>query len=270
MGDDLLAPLPCEPDELGELTHDAIAGSFRIWQRRHGHRYSLDDVLTAHVAAQAMPYASRVLELGSGVGSVLLMLCHKLPRARFTAIEAQRNSFALLRRNVAENGLSERVALLHGDLRYLLDRTRYGQFDLISGTPPYVPPGHATPSPDSQRRFARQELRGGVEAYVACAARMLAPEGRVVLCADARTPERVERAARAAGLAVSARLDALPRAHKAPLFSVFTLDAGDRSAAPCAHRTFVARTPDGARSDAYHALREFFGLARPAREAPSP
>jgi tRNA1Val (adenine37-N6)-methyltransferase len=264
------APLPCEPEQLGELTHDAIAGSFRIWQRRDGHRYSLDDVLTARVAALAKPDAARVLELGSGVGSVLLMLCHRLPEANFLAVEAQRNSFALLGRNVADNGLSARVALLHGDLRYVLQRARHGAFDLITGTPPYVPPGRATPSPDSQRAFARQELRGGVEDYLATAGRMLAQNGCVVMCADARTPERVERAADAAGLALEGRLDALPRAGKSPLFSVFTLRAAGPHHGPCAHDTFVARSADGARTEAYHALREFFGLARPSGEAPSP
>src|SRR3954447_20849642 len=70
---------PQEPDELGELSHDAITASFRIWQRVRGHRYSLDDVLTAWEAAEAAPTAQRCLELGSGIGSVLLMLAYKLP-----------------------------------------------------------------------------------------------------------------------------------------------------------------------------------------------
>jgi tRNA1Val (adenine37-N6)-methyltransferase len=262
MGDDPLAPL-------GELTHDAIAGDLRIWQRRRGHRYSLDDVLTAWVAAQAKPDAARVLELGSGIGSVLLMLSHKLPEARFLAVEAQRDSFALLERNVAESGLSARVALLHADLRHALGR-EHGVFDLITGTPPYVAPESATPSPDDQRRYARQELRGGVEDYVAAAARVLAPAGRIVVCADARAPERVGRAALAGGLSIRERLDALPRADKAPLFSVFTLSAASAGEALGEQRTFVARTPAGARTEAYHELREFFGIARPAGEAPSP
>ena len=60
-------PLPLEPEQLGELTHDAIAGDFRITQRRDGHRYSIDDVLTAHIAANTRPEATRCLELGSGI-----------------------------------------------------------------------------------------------------------------------------------------------------------------------------------------------------------
>ena len=49
------ALFPEEPLELGELTHDAITSRYRIWQRKRGHRYSLDDVLTAWEAAQAAP-----------------------------------------------------------------------------------------------------------------------------------------------------------------------------------------------------------------------
>jgi tRNA1(Val) A37 N6-methylase TrmN6 len=263
--------LPPEPEQLGELTHDAIAGDYRIWQRLHGHRYSLDDVLTAQQAALVKPDARRCLELGSGVGSVLLMLCYRLADAQFLAVEAQRNSFSLLSRNVADNSLSGRVQLLHGDLRQVLHRSTHGEFDLITGTPPYVPWGRATPSPDSQRTFARQELRGGVEDYLHTAGQLLATDGRVVICADARTPERVERGAERAGLALLSRLDALPRATKAPLFSVFTLCHRSAAQGPAARLPpFVARTGDGARSAAYHALRAFFGIGAPQHEPPSP
>jgi tRNA1Val (adenine37-N6)-methyltransferase len=154
--------LPEEPDELGELTDDAITERFRILQRRRGHRYSLDDVLTAWEAAHAAPWARACLELGSGIGSVLLMLAHALPEARFVAVEAQRNSFKLLTENVRRNKLEARVALVHGDLRGQRFADGPG-FQLITGTPPYVPPGQATPSSDSQKAFCRQEFRGGVE-----------------------------------------------------------------------------------------------------------
>lgn len=261
-----------EPAELGELTLDAIAGSFRIAQRRHGHRYSLDDVLTAYEAAQSAPDARLCLELGSGIGSVLLMLAYKLANARFVAVEAQRNSFALLTRNVRENALSARVELVHGDLRRVVCASRFSAFDLITGTPPYVPPGHATPSSDAQRAYARQELRGGVEDYLLAAASVLAPHGLVVVCADARFPERVERGAERAGLRLWRRRDAVPRAgRKGPLFSVFTLTHALAPARTFEHvAPFVARDELGARTADYHALRLFFGIEPPLREPASP
>jgi tRNA1Val (adenine37-N6)-methyltransferase len=253
---------PVEPDELGELSCDAITATFRIHQRKAGHRYSLDDVITAWEAAQAAPEAARCLELGSGVGSVLLMLAYKLPRAEFVAVEAQRNSFALLSRNVADNGLAERVTLIHGDLRGSVE-PGLGSFDLITGTPPYVRPGTATPAPDSQKSYCRQEWRGGVEAYLEAAAKVLAPQGRVVVCADARTPERVSRTAERLDLRLIARRDVVPREGvKAPLFSTFVL--AHQNATP-AHASAVsswyARDAAGQRTTDYRAVRSFFGLS---------
>ena len=264
-----VAALPEEPEELGPLTSDAIAGSFRITQRKYGHRYSIDDVLTAYVAAEAQPGAQRCLELGSGIGSVLLMLCYKLPHAAFVAVEAQRNSFRLLTDNVRQNGLEARVTTRYGDLRAEVTPA-LGQFELITGTPPYVSPRHATPSSDAQRAFARQEWRGGVEDYVSAAARVLAVRGRLVVCADARSPARVEQAALRSGLNILRRIDVFPRAGRPALFSVFCLAWPAAAQEAAGVEAFVARDAAGRRSEAYHALREYFGMARPAQEPDSP
>jgi tRNA1(Val) A37 N6-methylase TrmN6 len=268
---ELLHPAaPAEPDELGELTDDAIAGPYRVLQRKKGHRYSLDDVITAWQGARAMPAARRCLELGSGIGSVLLMLAYKLPDAKFVAIEAQRNSFQLLGENVKRNALDGRVRRIHGDLRVQTTREALGLFDLVTGTPPYVAPEMATPSPDAQRAYARQEFRGGVEGYVQAASKVLALHGRAVVCADARFPERVEDSARDAGLRVIQRRDVVPRAGASPLFSVFTLASRHAALVPYVHEVWEARDARGARTEAYHRVRAFFGMAVPTHEEASP
>ncbi len=258
---------PTEPDTLGELTHDAITASFRILQRAHGHRYAIDDVLTAWEAVHAMPSAARCLDLGSGIGSVLLMVAYKLPDAHFVAVEAQRNSHQLLCQNIAGNGLTARAKAVHADLRDSVGQAPVeGPFDLITGTPPYATPGTATPSSDAQRAYARQEFRGGVEAYLTAAAPVLSPHGRLVVCADARFPERVLKFADRVGLVTHRQLDMVPRAGAAgPLFSVFTLAHAGVPAATTAdvaraRATWVARDADGTRSRDYRDVRAFFGL----------
>jgi tRNA1Val (adenine37-N6)-methyltransferase len=244
------------------LTDDALTGSFRVYQRARGHRYSLDDVATAHEAACALPDAEALVDLGSGIGSVLLMLADKLPNARLVAVEAQEVSFELLERNVSRNGVGARARLVRGDLRdTALTDTLGGPFPLVTGTPPYQPPGTATPSPDPQRAHARIELRGGVEDYLAAMGRLLAPGGRAVVCADGRRPERVLRGAEAAGLAPLRRRDFFPReGRNGPLFSVFTLCRADEALPLEVAEPFYARTADGSRTAAYVALRTFFGL----------
>lgn len=243
-----------------EITSDAITGSFRLLQRRRGHRFSLDDLATAWVAARARPDAATFVDLGCGVGSVLLMIAWKIPSARGVGVEAQEISFSLAARNVEHNGLGDRVRLAHGDLREVTRDWPFGRCDLVTGTPPYLPLGTALPSPDPQRTACRIELRGGVEDYLAAASRVLAPGGRVVVCADGRAPERVIRGAGASGLCPRARLDVIAReGAKGPLFSVWTL-ARERGEGEAQIARAVMRDARGERTEAAREMRRFFGL----------
>lgn len=255
----------------GPLTDDALTGGYRVFQRKQGHRYSIDDVLTAFEACQARPDAAHYVDLGCGLGSVLLMVAYKLPSARAVGVEAQDVSFGLAQQNVERNAQAERITVLQGDLRDLLTPEPRARLlgalgreegpQLISGTPPYMPVGTSTPSPDEQRKYARVELRGGVEAYLASIGALLAPGGRGVVCCDARTPERALRGAEDAGLVPLRKLDAIPREGAEALFSVWTV--ARRQDVPdtvCVEDRFVARDREGQRTPAYLALRAFFDL----------
>ena len=245
---------------LGPLTDDALTRDFRVWQREKGHRFSSDDLATAYVAWHARPDARLVLDLGCGLGSVLLHLAWKMPDARFVGIEAQAMSFELLRRNVARAGVESRVAIHHGDLRdeRVIEALGTG-FDLVTGTPPYFPPGHASDAMDEQRAYARIEYRGGVEAYLATASRVLAPDGTVVMCGDARAVSRVEQGAADAKLVIHAFCEIIPREHEKPLFSIWTLGRAPR---PIARSSMTLRDAAGQRTREARLLREFSGLER--------
>ena len=155
-----------------------------------------------------------------------------MPSASFVGIEAQAISFALLEKNVARTGVANRVKIFHGDLRDEKAIALLGRdFDLVTGTPPYFPPGHASEAMDEQRAYARIEYRGGVEAYLAAAGKVLSADGVVVMCGDARAVERVDRGASDAELFVKARCDVIPREKEKPLFAVWTLTRA-RAASP--------------------------------------
>src|SRR5439155_26048247 len=79
-----------------DLTIDGLTRDWKIAQRRRGHRHSTDDLLTAWYAAEHARERSRLLDLGSGIGSVGLLVLWRSPGAVLTAIEAQEVSFALL------------------------------------------------------------------------------------------------------------------------------------------------------------------------------
>lgn len=210
------------PPSWGEVTEDRLTRDLSIVQRAKGHRFSSDDMATAFVAHQRAPNATRILDMGCGIGSVLLHLAWTHPSATLVGIEAQEISFAMLEENIRRNHLGGRVSVHHGDLREVTLRLTE-RYELVTGTPPYFPLDTADPAMDPQRAYARIEYRGGVDSYVTAGARVLAPGGSLVVCGDYRTEPRVLAAARGAGLTVVARTAIVAHAPKPPLFAVWTL-----------------------------------------------
>lgn len=243
-----------------DAVRNRLIGDWYIYQRTGGHRTSTDDLITAWYAVHRNRGSqARYLDLGSGVGSVLLMVCHKLRPAFALGVEAQEQSIMMAARSVAElpDHRSE-IELLHADFRELaIARER---FDLITGSPPYFPIDAGVLPSDPQRRACRFEERGGVEAYVQTAARALSKDGRFYLVFQTRWNERVTAAAASAGLCVSGRADFWARADRAqPFLSVFELA---RKTVAVPHRFQCAvRDADGAISAAYQNLRMELGVA---------
>ena len=270
-------PYPYDP----ALTDDALTDRVRVWQRRRGHRYSVDDVVTGWIACRARPASSvnAYVDLGCGIGSVLLMVCDRARPNNAVGIEAQFESFLLAQRNVQRNRLATRLTVHHGDLRdhALIERVLQaapGGYELVTGTPPYKALGAATMSPDPQRAHARVELRGGVEAYLQAAAGVLSANGSFVMCAEMALDARVTAGAAAAGLRIARRTDVVPMAgRKAHLFAVYEcvgVSSQHGAASDPIVSELVLRHADGTRSADAHAMRAFFGLPSNPDELPSP
>jgi tRNA1(Val) A37 N6-methylase TrmN6 len=211
------------------VTLDVLAGEWRIYQLRAGHRFSADDLLTAWTAARSAPRATRLLDLGAGIGSVGLLVLWRLgSRARLTAVEIQAVSHRLARRTVEHNGLADRVTLLHQDLR----GSDAGEFDLVTGSPPYISPSNGTPSAHPQKAAARFELHGNLFDYCRAASRALADDGVFCFCHSARDA-RPEAAIREAGLVLVQRREVHFRAGDPPMIALFTCARqGQREDAP--------------------------------------
>lgn len=202
-----------------DLSIDSLTGGWTIAQRKKGHRHSTDDLLTGWYAAEIVPGARRLLDLGAGLGSVgLIALWRSPPDATLVAIEAQEISFALLESNIARNGLGARVRAIHGDLR---DVRLAERFDLVTGSPPYWDVSWGVVPADSQKAHARFELRGDVRDYARAARAHLAEGGRFVCCFPTVQRARAEAAFAAAELTLERARDVIPRAGLAPLFTLF-------------------------------------------------
>ena len=244
--------------ELGEpVTLDQLSASLRIFQRRKGHRYSTDDLLTAWYALQKSPPVDRCLDLGTGIGGVGLQVLGGMPGATLTCIEAQDISFRFLRENVSANGLEGRVEMLHGDLRELALGRR---FPLVTGSPPYFDVTAGIVPADSQKAHARFELRGDVGDYARTALRHLEPDGLFVFCFPWAQKARAVRSVTGAGFGIVTERDVIPRATLAPLFSLFSCRIGSTDE-PVVEPPFVVRDEAGVHTTEMHELRASFGFA---------
>ncbi len=255
-----LAPAPHDP----EASCDRLAGSWHIWQLRRGHRFSADDMLTAWLAADVAPDALDLLDLGAGIGSVGLMTLWRMgAAARLTMVEAQDVSHALARRTVATNGLEDRVTLRLADLRDPESVPEAGRFDLVTGSPPYIPLGKGVVSPVPQRAACRMELRGSIVDYARTAARAMRPDGWFVACFASVDP-RGDEAFAAAGLHLHVRQEVVFRAGQAPMITLF---AGRHVAGPLDRRApLLIRDAAGQWTDEYLSVRERMGtvVTRPS------
>jgi tRNA1(Val) A37 N6-methylase TrmN6 len=240
-----------------------LSGDWRIFQKLEGHRWSVDDLVTAWTATEQFDALRRggpvrALDLGCGLGSVLLMVAWKAPDFDVTGVEAQPERAAMARRSIAWNGADTRCRVLDGDLRDLALGQR---FELITGTPPYFPRGTGTEAEAEHVSACRFEHRGGVEAYLAAAERHLAPGGTFVMCAGSIEDERV--LATQTPLALRGVRHLVPRVGKAPLVTVwrYAREPGDVS-----RDELIVRDERGQWTEAFRGVRRALGLPdRPPR-----
>ena len=252
------------PEVAPDETLDAISGHFRIFQLRNGHRFSTDDVLTAWYGTTWAASASRVLDLGSGIGSVGMIAAWRLPGARVVTVEAQEESVRLARKSVAYNGLESRYDIRLGDFRDAA-LAAGEQFDLVLASPPYFPPGTGIEGDHPQKVACRFEMRGDIRDYARVAAMHLAPGGLFACVFPEGDRQRVEDAAANAQLVIVRTRPVAFREGEPPLIGLFAMMRRDDLPPHMRERTWVEpplpiRCADGTVHPEYAAVKLAVGF----------
>lgn len=138
---------------------------------------STDSVLLSHFSR--LPKDARVLDLGSGCGTLGLLLCAKDPRCVVTGLELEETAHACALENIRANALEDRLSSICCDLRQY-DGSGY---DVCLSNPPYFAGG-----PASKLTAARREDACDPESLFAAAAKALKYGGDFFLV---HRPERL-------------------------------------------------------------------------------
>jgi ribosomal protein L3 glutamine methyltransferase len=126
----------------------------------------------------------QVLELCTGSGCLAVLAALALPHAHIDAVDVSAEALEVARANVGDYGLSERIALIQGDLFATLGRRRY---DLLIANPPYVRSEAMAQLPPEYRHEPALGLAGGedgldvVRRILAGARAHLKPHGLLVM-----------------------------------------------------------------------------------------
>lgn len=100
-------------------------------------RLGSDAMLLADFAS--LPKSAKVCDLCAGAGAVGLLLLARESGCRVTAVELQAAACELARKNVAENGLEDRMTVIPGDIREIKTLLPANGFDCVVCNPPYYP-----------------------------------------------------------------------------------------------------------------------------------
>lgn len=116
-----------------------------------GFPLSTDSIALAGFAS--LPRNARVLDLGSGCGTLGLLLCANYEDCHITGVEITEDAHAEAVENIRHNGLTARLESICADIRDIPSVLQPGSFTACISNPPYF-----TAGPQSQKTpLARRE-----------------------------------------------------------------------------------------------------------------
>lgn len=99
-----------------------------------------------------------VLDIGTGCGAISIALAHAFPSSMIIATDIAEKALACARENIADQCLTQRIHLVHTDMREGIA----GRFDLIVSNPPYIPISRLQSLPKSVKYYEPlKALNGG-------------------------------------------------------------------------------------------------------------
>jgi tRNA1Val (adenine37-N6)-methyltransferase len=159
-----------------ETTLDSIR-DIKIYQPRHGYRFSLDALLLYHFVNLKTVY--KIADLGAGSGIIGILLAKRYPEAEATLFELQEGLYKLAEKNIALNGLESRVKAVIADIRKLKEKR--SPYDLAVSNPPFRKPMSGRLNVEEEKSIARHEIKINLKELLSAASALLKDKGRFCL-----------------------------------------------------------------------------------------
>ena len=146
---------------------DRVNDNIELIQRTDGLTFGTDALL---LAAYMDKCCGRALEIGGGTGIISLLLLTRCKLKSVDVCEVQAEFAEICERNALINGLSDRMTVIHTDVRSLESERQY---DVIFSNPPYMKATSGRANESSGKNAARHEVNGDIRDFLLAAKRLL-------------------------------------------------------------------------------------------------
>ncbi|AMA74537.1 MULTISPECIES: tRNA1(Val) (adenine(37)-N6)-methyltransferase [Aneurinibacillus] len=160
-----------------ERIDDLLTKDMKIIQSKQVFCFSLDAVLLARFASLPIK-RGRIIDLCTGNGVIPLLLSVRT-ECPIDAVEIQERLYDMAKRNVALNGLEDRITIYHGDVKEALTFLRNGSYDALTCNPPYMPVVGGEKNKSSHVAIARHEILLTLEEVIRISSKLVRPGGKV-------------------------------------------------------------------------------------------
>lgn len=146
-------------------------------KKESGYRYSVDPFLLADfVDTEGMNNGA---DMGTGNGIIAILLAATNPQLNMVGVEIQEGLSEEADKNVALNGLEERVKVVRADIKDCRKLPGGGSLDFVVGNPPYRRSNDGKINWHEEEAIACHEIRIILKDYLKACARLARDKGKV-------------------------------------------------------------------------------------------
>lgn len=174
--------------KVGERIEDLGLKKLKIIQNPSYFCFGMDAVLLSWYVAKHSKGNIDIIDLGTGTGIIPLLLYGKTNAKSITGLEIQEPLVEMARRSMVINGLTDKIKILHGDIKAPGEEVLPNHYDVVVSNPPYMRVDAGLKNAEATKTISRHEILCNIEDILIFSKRMLKDRGRLFLV---HRPERL-------------------------------------------------------------------------------
>ena len=173
--------------EANERIDDLEFKNLKIIQNKDGFCFGIDSVLLSDFAKN-IKKDSMVLDLGTGIGIIPILLCGKTKLKKVTGIELQEEVAKMAKKSIKLNNLEDKFNVINENILNLNKIYENQTFDVIVSNPPYKKKDTGITNENEKKIISRHEISASLEDFIKISKDLLKDKGEFYMV---HRPERL-------------------------------------------------------------------------------